>query len=111
MGGRIADRRCNAGEGHIRLIEGDLERAIATGRLPGQGPLARKVRRLRGEGRLVFLCVHPNERFHLEILEEICERFFFVQKGTVTPVADYEALIAFEPARAYLGDLLTERAA
>ena len=68
-------------------------------------------RRLRGEDRLVFLCVHPNERFHLEILEEICERFFFVQKGTVTPVADYEALIAFEPARAYLGELLTERAA
>ncbi|MEZ5904225.1 MAG: hypothetical protein R3C69_03665 [Geminicoccaceae bacterium] len=27
-------------------------------------------RRLRAEGRLVFLCVHPNERFHLEILQE-----------------------------------------
>ncbi|MEZ5859560.1 MAG: ATP-binding cassette domain-containing protein [Geminicoccaceae bacterium] len=41
-------------------------------------------RRLRAEGRLVFLCVHPNERFHLEILQEICERFIFVHKGTVT---------------------------
>ena len=68
-------------------------------------------RRLRGEGRLVFLCVHPNERFHLEILEEICERFIFVQKGTVTPIANYAGLVAHEPCRAYLGGLLTERAA
>jgi ABC-type multidrug transport system ATPase subunit len=68
-------------------------------------------RRLRAEGRLVFLCVHPNERFHLEILEEICERFFFVQKGTVTPIADYRSLIAHDACRAYLGNLLTTRAA
>lgn len=68
-------------------------------------------RRLSGEGRLVFLCVHPNERFHLEILEEICERFIFVQKGTVTPIADFDGLVAHEPCRTYLGGLLTERAA
>ena len=68
-------------------------------------------RRLRSEDRLVLLCVHPNERFHLEILEEICERFFFVQQGTVTPIADFAALTAHAPARAYLGDLLTGRAA
>jgi ABC-type multidrug transport system ATPase subunit len=68
-------------------------------------------RRLRAEGRLVFLSVHPNERFHLEILQEICERFIFVSKGAVTSVGDYEALLAHPPARAYLGDLLTERAA
>ena len=68
-------------------------------------------RRLRDEGRLVFLCVHPNERFHLEIVEEICERFIFVQKGSVTPLASYGDLLSHEPARAYLGDLLTERAA
>jgi ABC-type multidrug transport system ATPase subunit len=68
-------------------------------------------RRLRGEGRLVFLCVHPNERFHLEILEEICERFIFVQNGAVTPIADYASLIAHDACRAYLGGLLTERAA
>jgi ABC-type Na+ transport system ATPase subunit NatA len=68
-------------------------------------------RRLRAEGRLVVLSVHPNERFHLEILQEICERFIFVNRGTVTPVGDYEALLSYPPARAYLGDLLTERAA
>ena len=37
--------------------------------------------RLRREGHVVFLCVHPNEPFHLEILREACERFIFVQKG------------------------------
>ena len=68
-------------------------------------------RRLRDEGRLVFLCVHPNERFHLEIVEEICESFIFVNKGTVTPLPDYASVLAHEPARAYLGDLLTGRAA
>ncbi|QDY99715.1 ATP-binding cassette domain-containing protein [Nitratireductor mangrovi] len=68
-------------------------------------------RKLRREGRLVFLCVHPNERFHLEIMKEICERFVFVQRGSVTPIADYDSLIAHEPCRAYLADLLTERAA
>lgn len=68
-------------------------------------------RRLRDEGRLVFLCVHPNERFHLEIVEEICESFVFVNKGSVTPLPDYTSLLAHQPARAYLGDLLTECAA
>ena len=68
-------------------------------------------RRLRAQGRLVILSVHPNERFHLEILQEICERFIFVSKGMVTPVGSYDDLLAHPPARAYLGDLLTERAA
>ena len=68
-------------------------------------------RRLRDEGRLAFLCVHPNERFHLEIVEEICESFVFVNKGSVTPLPDYASVLAHEPARAYLGDLLTDRAA
>jgi ABC-type multidrug transport system ATPase subunit len=68
-------------------------------------------RKLRREERLVFLCVHPNERFHLEILEEICERFIFVQNGRLTQIASFDELIDFDPARAYLGDLLKEDAA
>lgn len=68
-------------------------------------------RRLRAEGRLVFLCVHPNERFHLEIMQEICEQYIFVQKGAVTALPDYQALMGFEPAQAYLGGLLRERVA
>jgi len=37
-------------------------------------------RRLRGDGRLVFLCLHPNEPVHLDILAEVCDRFVFVHK-------------------------------
>ncbi len=37
-------------------------------------------RRLRADGRVVFLCLHPNEPVHLAILAEVCERFVFVQK-------------------------------
>lgn len=68
-------------------------------------------RRLRSQGRLVFLCVHPNEKFHIEILREICEQFIFVQKGVVTTIPDFDALMAFEPAKAYLGGLLREQVA
>ena len=63
-------------------------------------------RQLRGAGRLVFLCVHPNERFHLEILEEICERFIFVNKGTVQEFEGYRSVLTHQPVRDYLGKLL-----
>ena len=63
-------------------------------------------RRLRAEGRLVFLCLHPNEPFHLEILREICERFVFVRDGRLTHAETLDALIEHPPVRAYLGNLL-----
>ena len=62
-------------------------------------------RKLRSEGRLVFLCLHPNEPYHLQILRESCERFIFVQKGTVTQLPDFDALMKDERVRAYLGAL------
>jgi ABC-type histidine transport system ATPase subunit len=62
-------------------------------------------RRLRAEGRVVFLCVHPNEPFHLEILRETCERFLFVQQGTVAQAASFGQLLAHAPVRGYLGAL------
>ncbi len=37
-------------------------------------------RRLRDDGRLVFLCLHPNEPVHLDILADVCSRFIFVSK-------------------------------
>ncbi len=67
-------------------------------------------RKLRAEGRLVFLCVHPNEPFHLEILREICERYIFVRDGRLSQAPDYEALIAQPAVRDYLGDLLAAQA-
>jgi len=67
-------------------------------------------RKLRSEGRLVFLCVHPNEPFHLDILREVCERYIFVQKGRLAQAPDFASLLALDGARAYLGDLVPQAA-
>jgi ABC-type branched-subunit amino acid transport system ATPase component len=62
-------------------------------------------RKLRGEGKLVFLCLHPNEPCHIDILRESCERFIYVQKGVVTQAPDFATLLEDERVRAYLGAL------
>ena len=67
-------------------------------------------RKLKDEGRLVFVCVHPNEPFHLDIMEEICERFIFVQKGSISLLDDFSQVLAHPPAQDYLG-ALADRAA
>jgi ABC-type multidrug transport system ATPase subunit len=67
-------------------------------------------RKLRAEGRLVFLCVHPNEPFHLDILREICERYIFVRDGQLSQAPDYETLSAQPAVREYLGDLVAGQA-
>ena len=53
----------------------------------------------------MFLCLHPNEPFHLEILREVCERFVFVQPGRLTHGGTLSELAAGEPFRDYLGHL------
>lgn len=63
-------------------------------------------RKLRGEGRLVFVCVHPNEPYHLDILREVCERYVFVRDGRLTLADDFDELTELEPVRAYLGRLV-----
>jgi ABC-type branched-subunit amino acid transport system ATPase component len=60
-------------------------------------------RRLRDEGRAVFVCLHPTEAYHLEILREVCERFLFVVKGRISLFPDYRALEAEPKVAAYLG--------
>lgn len=62
-------------------------------------------RKLRADGRLVFLCVHPNEPFHVKIMREICQRYIFVQKGTVRQAADYDTLLQQPGVTDYLGAL------
>ena len=59
-------------------------------------------RRLRDEGRVVFMCLHPNEGYHLDILREVCERFIFVERGRVSLHANWDALVADTAAAAYL---------
>jgi len=62
--------------------------------------------RLRGEGRLVFISVHPTEIYQLRIVEKICEHFIFVADGTVTRYPDWQTFSQQEAVRDYLGDIL-----
>ena len=62
-------------------------------------------RKLRAEGRLVFICLHPTAQFHITILREICERFLFVGDGRVTTASDLPALCADPRVARYLGKL------
>ena len=68
-------------------------------------------RKLRREGRLVFICLHPTARYHLEILKEIAEEFLVVAGGKVVRKPDFAALIADERVRSYLGGELIAAAA
>ena len=62
-------------------------------------------RRLRGDGRLVFLCLHPNESWQLDILRETCERFIFVERGRLLQASDFAGLVGQPSVKAYLGRL------
>jgi ABC-type multidrug transport system ATPase subunit len=68
-------------------------------------------KQLRGQGKLVFLCLHPNEPYHMDILRECCERFIFVQKGVVSQAPDLDTLAEDERVRHYLGALAPAAAA
>jgi ABC-type ATPase involved in cell division len=62
--------------------------------------------KLKNDGRLVFLCLHPNEPYHLDILRECCGRFLFVQKGAVSEAPDFATLVEDPRVRSYLGALV-----
>jgi ABC-type multidrug transport system ATPase subunit len=64
-------------------------------------------RRLRDEGKLVFVCLHPNEPYHLELLREVCERFILVNRGALTQADSLADLGRHDAFRAYLGHLAT----
>jgi ABC-type hemin transport system ATPase subunit len=68
-------------------------------------------RRLRARDKLVFVCLHPNEPWQLDLLRELAESFVFVHRGRVATAASFDALLDVEGAREYLGDLLAAGAA
>jgi len=70
------------------------------------GFMVRFFRRLRAQDKLVFVCLHPNEPWQLELLCELSERFVFVNRGTVAVAPDFAALLQLGGAREYLGALL-----
>jgi ABC-type branched-subunit amino acid transport system ATPase component len=61
---------------------------------------------LRRRNRLLFVCLHPQEPWQLELLREIAESFVFVERGRVTRHATFEDLIRGPGARDYLGHLV-----
>jgi len=64
-------------------------------------------RRLRREDKLVFVCLHPTARYHVEILKEIAEEFLFVADGGVTRKTDFAALASDPRVRTYLGPAMS----
>jgi ABC-2 type transport system ATP-binding protein len=67
-------------------------------------------RKLRAEGRLVVLCMHPTASWHLEILAEIAEQFLLVSGGGVTRQPSFRALVDDSRFRTYLGPEMTRAA-
>jgi len=61
--------------------------------------------RLRAEGRVVFLCLHPCEPFHVDIMRDACERYLFVKDGQVAELPSYPSLLGHPGVREYLGVL------
>lgn len=71
--------------------------------------------RLRDEGCLVFVCLHPNEPVHIDILADVCERFVFLKRDAdrtsrLRLAPDLATLATDADARQYLGTL-ADRAA
>ncbi len=63
-------------------------------------------RKLRSENRLVFICLHPTAKYHLDILKEVCERFVFVAGGEAKEAPSLDALKEDTRFRSYLGDVM-----
>lgn len=62
-------------------------------------------RSLKNQGCLVFVCLHPNEPYHVELLHEICDRFIFVNRGRLTEGGSLLELGKAAAFRDYLGKL------
>jgi ABC-2 type transport system ATP-binding protein len=67
-------------------------------------------KRLRDEGKLVFICLHPTATYHLEILASVASRFMLVTGGKVLQKRNFDELITDDNCRAYLGAQMYEAA-
>ena len=70
------------------------------------GFMLRFFENLRRRDRLLFVCLHPQEHWQLELLREIAASFLFVERGHVTRHATFEDLLRVPGARDYLGHLV-----
>ncbi len=62
-------------------------------------------RKLRTQGKLIFVCLHPNEPYHIELMREICEQFLFVLNGKVYQFPSFDSMLQMHEFEAYLGKL------
>ncbi|MBC8119505.1 MAG: ATP-binding cassette domain-containing protein [Burkholderiaceae bacterium] len=69
------------------------------------GFMLRFFQKLRQRDRLLFVCLHPNERWQLDLMREIASRFLFVAKGEVTAHPTFDDMLKLPVAREYLGRL------
>lgn len=67
-------------------------------------------RRLRSEGKLVFVCLHPTARYHLEILKEVAESFLVLEGGRAMLYGSFGALVGDACVQAYLGTEMSAQA-
>ena len=70
-------------------------------------------RRLRAQGKLVFLCLHPNDPVHLDILGEVCDHYMFMRKdeqrrSRLLFANTLPELVQDASVRSYLGKLVAE---
>ena len=65
-------------------------------------------RRLREDGKLILMSLHPTEHYHLDILQEICEQFIFISKGTLNRYRSWDSFVADPHIRSYLGQNLSD---
>lgn len=63
-------------------------------------------KQLREAGRLVFICLHPMEHYHLDIMKEICESFLFLGKGELSQYGNWQDFTSDKNVKQYLGAVL-----
>jgi len=63
-------------------------------------------RKLRSENRVIFVCMHPNEPYHIDILKDVCERFLFINQGILSEADNLKQLLQDDVATEYLGKLV-----
>ncbi len=68
--------------------------------------IMRFFKRLRDEGRLVFMSVHPTEYYQISIVQDLCDHYMFVDNGSVVESPDWQAFVDQQAVRNYLGDVL-----
>lgn len=60
-------------------------------------------RRLRSEGRLVFISVHPTETYQLHIVKDLCDSYMFVFEGQIKQYPSWDEFFNETTVQEYLG--------